>query len=545
MILSFCFLLTCLQDPVVVKSNTKPPSFLKWAPKPPMGWNSWDCYGTTITEAQFRDNATVMAKKLKSFGWEYATVDIQWYEPNAKGFDYNPAAVLTMDGFGRLLPAVNRFPSSKDGKGFKTLAEWTHKQGLKFGIHLMRGVPRQAVEKELPIFGTKFKCSEIADKVKVCPWNSDMYGVDMSKPGAQEYYDSVFQLIASWGVDFVKVDDLSRPYEQNMLEVEAIRKAIDKTRRRMILSLSPGETPVQSGMHVQNHANMWRISDDFWDSWPALMSQFGRLHNWTEYQGMGHYPDADMLPLGVLANGSRTTNFTKDEQHTLMSLWAIARSPLILGADMTKMDAFTESLLTNKTLIAINQNSKKNRQLYNNKGVILWAAEDAFSKDRYAAVFNTYDQYDISNGDLLSDGEIVTRENADQGFPVLANLEGYSKLGLAVNDGGDDLQFDHAVWVKPTVELSFGTTIDMTKESWIYASVGRGDNVAQQARAIRDVFGDPSHALMVANAEVARVTVASELDSYREAGAEQVEYLVADPCDECQEKLDAHPIEHR
>lgn len=439
-----------------------------------MGWNSWDCYGTTITEAQFRDNATVMAKKLKSFGWEYATVDIQWYEPNAKGFDYNPAAVLTMDGFGRLLPAVNRFPSSKDGKGFKTLAEWTHKQGLKFGIHLMRGVPRQAVEKELPIFGTKFKCSEIADKVKVCPWNSDMYGVDMSKPGAQEYYDSVFQLIASWGVDFVKVDDLSRPYEQNMLEVEAIRKAIDKTRRRMILSLSPGETPVQSGMHVQNHANMWRISDDFWDSWPALMSQFGRLHNWTEYQGMGHYPDADMLPLGVLANGSRTTNFTKDEQHTLMSLWAIARSPLILGADMTKMDAFTESLLTNKTLIAINQNSKKNRQLYNNKGVILWAAEDAFSKDRYAAVFNTYDQYDISNGDLLSDGEIVTRENADQGFPVLANLEGYSKLGLVVNDGGDDLQFDHAVWVKPTVELSFGTTIDMTKESWIYASVGYG-----------------------------------------------------------------------
>ena len=198
MILTIAALFVCLQDPIVIKKKVKPPEFFRWATKPPLGWNSWDCFGTAITESQFRENVSVMATKLKPFGWEYATVDIQWYEPQAKGFDYNPAAVLTMDGNGRLLPAPNRFPSSVNGSGFKALADWTHKKGLKFGIHLMRGVPRQAAEKALPIFGSKITCADIADKVRICSWNSDMFGVDMTKPGAQEYYDSVFKLIASW-----------------------------------------------------------------------------------------------------------------------------------------------------------------------------------------------------------------------------------------------------------------------------------------------------------------------------------------------------------
>ena len=474
MISCFVVFLSYLQEPIVIKKKVKPPEFFRWAPKPPLGWNSWDCFGTAITESQFRENISVMATKLKSFGWEYATVDIQWYEPQAKGFDYNPAAVLTMDGNGRLLPAPNRFPSSVNGSGFRTLAEWTHKKGLKFGIHLMRGVPRQAAEKGLPILGSKITCAEIADKVRICPWNSDMYGVDMTKPGAQEYYDSVFKLIASWGVDFVKVDDLSRPYEQNLAEIEAIRKAINKTKRPIVLSLSPGETPVENGMHVQYHANMWRISDDFWDNWPALKSQFGRLNKWTEFQGSGHFPDADMLPIGTLASGSRSTNFTKDEQFTLMSLWAIAKSPLILGADMTKLDGFTESLLTNKTMLEINQVSIDNKQIYDKNGVVVWSATNPKTKDRYAAVFNTNDQYDLSHADVLSEGEIINRETPNQGRPMIANLDGYSKIALVVGDTGDGLQWDHALWVKPIVELSFGTTVHLARQPWMSSSVGFG-----------------------------------------------------------------------
>ena len=467
-------ILLAMQGQIIIKPKPKTLEFQRWAPKPPLGWNSWDCFGASITESQYRANVEVMAAKLKPYGWEYATVDIQWYEPNAKGFDYDPNATLTMDGNGRLLPAINRFPSASNGVGFKALADWVHKKGLKFGIHLMRGVPRQAVEKDLPILGTKLKCSDIADKVHVCPWNSDMYGVDMTKPGAQEYYDSVFKLIASWGVDFVKVDDLSRPYHQNQPEVEAIRKAIDKTKRPIILSLSPGETELESAEHATTHANMWRISDDFWDSWPALKEQFVRLRKWNEFVGFGHYPDADMLPLGTLANGTRQTNFTRDEQYTLMSLWSIAKSPLILGADMTKLDPFTETLLTNPILMTINQDGTNSKPFFDDKGIVAWTSENPKTKDHYAAIFNIHDQYDLANAEVLSEGELINRSTPDQGHSILANVEGYSKLALVMTDGGDGLEWDHALWVNPSVELASGTTIDLSQQTWKFVSVGYG-----------------------------------------------------------------------
>ena len=191
-----------------------------------------------------------------------------------------------------------------------------------------------------------------------------MYGVDMSKPGAQAYYDSVFELIASWGVDFVKVDDISRPYHDNEREIEAIRAAIDRTGRPMVLSLSPGETALTAAAHVQRHANMWRISDDFWDTWPSLKEQFARLRNWNPHRQPGAWPDADMLPFGVLAMGKRTTRFTRDEQITVMTLWAIARSPLMMGGDLTKLDDFTRGLLTNDEVLAVNQSSERNQPLF-------------------------------------------------------------------------------------------------------------------------------------------------------------------------------------
>jgi hypothetical protein len=262
---------------------------------------------------------------------------------------------------------------------------------LKFGIHMMRGIPRQAVAQDTPILGTTNTASQVADTNSTCAWNSDMYGVDLTKPGAQAYYDSIFALVASWGVDFVKIDDLSRPY--HLQEIEAIRAAIDKTGRAIVFSTSPGATPVGMGAHVMQHANQWRISDDFWDNWSALDEQFQRLHDWTPYRGPGHFPDADMLPLGKVQGGAtnatgRTTYFTTNEQYTLMSLWAIARSPLILGADMTQMDAFTLSLLTNDEVIAVNQYSRHNRQLFNTNNLIAWIADAEGSTNKYLAVFN-------------------------------------------------------------------------------------------------------------------------------------------------------------
>jgi beta-galactosidase len=376
-----------------------PPTFWSWAPRPPMGWNSWDCFATTITEAQTRAEADVMAARLRAHGWDLLTVDIQWYEPGAVDFEYRKGAPLVMDEWGRLQPAPNRFPSAAGGTGFKALADSIHGKGLKFGIHLLRGIPRQAVARNTPILGTRFRAADIADKASVCPWNTDMFGVDMSRPGAQAYYDSVFRQLADWGVDFVKVDDISQPYHG--AEIAAIRTAIDRAGRPIVLSLSPGSAPLADGSHVAVHANLWRISDDFWDRWPALVAQFARLNRWTPFRGPGHYPDADMLPLGTIDLGRRTTHFTPDEQRTLMTLWSIARSPLILGADLTKLDDSTLSLITNDEVLAVDEASAGNRQLFRRDDLAAWVADVPGSRDKYLAVFNLRDPSGALSGEAV------------------------------------------------------------------------------------------------------------------------------------------------
>jgi alpha-galactosidase len=360
------------------------------APTPPMGWNSWDSFGPTIREDEARANAGVLARRLLPHGYDIFTVDIQWYEPGANSFDYRKGAALAMDEWGRLVPAPNRFASTTNGAGFKPLADYVHGLGLKFGIHMMRGVPRQAADANTPIWGSTLRAGDIADRVNVCPWNTDMYGIDMSKPGAQAYYDSVARLYASWGVDFLKADDMSRPYARNAPEIHALRRAIDASGRPMVLSLSPGETPLAAADDVARNANMWRISDDFWDTWPALKEQFVRLRNWNAHRSPGAWPDADMLPLGILEMGKRTTRFTPDEQRTLMTLWSIARSPLIMGGDLRKLDEATFALLTNDEVLAVNQRSMGNAELFNVDGLAAWRA-DAPDGGTYVAFFNLRD----------------------------------------------------------------------------------------------------------------------------------------------------------
>ena len=358
------------------------------APTPPMGWNSWNSFATTINEAEALETAAIMADKLLPSGYDVFTIDIQWYEPAASSYNYNARPVPTMDGFGRVTPALNRFPSAANGVGFSAIAEKVHALGLKFAIHIMRGIPRLAVEQNLPVLGTDIRAADIADTTSICSWNPDMYGVDMSKPGAQAYYDSIFALYASWGVDFIKMDDMSRPYDAHTPEIEAAALAIQKSGRPMVLSLSPGETPLLRGAHVQQHAQMWRISDDFWDEWAMLDAQFTRLENWNPWRKPGAWPDADMLPLGRLALGDRDTLFTPDEQQTLMTLWSIARSPLIMGGDLRHLDEPTLALLTNSEVLDVNQHSSDNQPHFELDGTRIWSAR-AENGDHYLALFNT------------------------------------------------------------------------------------------------------------------------------------------------------------
>ncbi|MBE2215819.1 MAG: glycoside hydrolase family 27 protein [Opitutaceae bacterium] len=444
------------------------PTFHDWAPTPPMGWNSWDCFATTVTEEQTKAQADFMAAKLKAHGWQYIVVDIQWYEPGAKSHAYRADATLVMDEHGRLLPAPNRFPSSTAGRGFKPLADYVHGLGLKFGVHLMRGIPRQAVEKNLPILGTKYRAQDIADRDNICPWNPDMYGVDVTKPGAQEYYDSVFALLASWGVDYVKVDDISRPYLKHQDEIEAVRKAIDRTGHPIVLSLSPGETVLEAADHVTRHANLWRISDDFWDRWLALHDQFGRLAAWNPHRRPGAWPDADMLPLGTLVLGERTTRFTPDEQRTLMTLWSIARSPLMHGGDMTKTDDFTLSLLTNDEVLAVNQRSENNRPLFSNDDFIAWTADVPGSPDKYLAMFNARDRVPLTPENARYASGPVTGDPSTAAT-LDVDVAGGSQLFLVARPLHVSGEWNRVLWRDARLAFADGSEKPLAEFTWTHA----------------------------------------------------------------------------
>jgi alpha-galactosidase len=366
------------------------------APAPPMGWNSWDSYGLTITEAEFKANVTWFHQHLQPLGWQYVVVDEGWYlqHPGQKG----AAQGFVMDADGRYLVANNRFSSS----GFKPLADWVHSLGLKFGIHIIRGIPREAVEKNLPISGSSLHAADAANTADTCRWNSDNYGLK-NNAAAQAYYDSIIKLYAGWGVDYIKVDCISKPYQAD--EIHMVSAAIAKSGRPMVLSLSPGPTPIEQADDLKKYAQLWRISDDMWDTWSApegqtfpagLVHQFDRTAQWAPHIEAGHWPDADMLPLGYLGprpgwKEPRMSRLTADESRTLMTLWSMARSPLVAGTNLTKMDPATEALYTNPEVIAVDQHSRENREFSRQGAVVVWKATPEAGGGQYVAVFNLGD----------------------------------------------------------------------------------------------------------------------------------------------------------
>ena len=369
----------------------------EFAKHPPMGWNSYD---STVNEEQVRRNAAFMAEHLKEYGWEYIVVDIEWYAHKAGSmrdqFQYIPFSELEMDQYSRLLPDPERFPSSADGKGFGPLADYVHSLGLKFGIHIMRGIPRIAAHLHTPVLGTSADAAQIADPSSICGWNPDMYGV-RDLPEGQAYYDSLLELYASWGVDFIKCDDIcntnlypDRPFSGRH-EIEMLAKAIQRCGRPIVLSLSPGPALIDKAWHYEKYANMWRITDDFWDNWDLLKDMFRRCELWQNHVSEGCWPDCDMLPLGKLGKGfgeERTTRFTPEEQQTMMTLWCIFGSPMMLGAEMTKLDPETLALLTNREVLHLLSADCRARQVCLDDRRAVWVSTDTKTGSVFAALFN-------------------------------------------------------------------------------------------------------------------------------------------------------------
>ncbi len=390
------------------------------APTPPMGWNSWDSFGLTITESEFKDNANWLARNLKQFGWQYVVVDEGWYlkNPEAKAPNFH----YTISADGRYMPALNRFPSSAHNAGFKPLADSVHRLGLKFGIHIIRGIPKEAVAKDMPIADSQFHAAEAAEQSDTCPWNSDNFGVKYT-PAGQAYYDSLAKLYAGWGIDFIKVDCISAdPYKGD--EIRMLSQALRQTGRPIVLSLSPGPAPLDKVDELREQAQMWRISGDVWDSWArdphigygqSLRQQFPIASSWASYVGGGRWPDADMLPLGHLgprpgAGQTRETRLTHDEQRTLLTLWCMFRSPLFMGGNLTNVDDWTKSLLTNSEIIAVDQHSVGGRAVVKEAKKAVWVARDAAGTGPgvYVALFNLSDAQQTIEYPLQSLGVSVS-----------------------------------------------------------------------------------------------------------------------------------------
>jgi hypothetical protein len=382
------------------------------APRPPMGWNSWDSYGLTIDETQFKANVDVMAKRLKAAGYEYAVVDEGWYLENPQK-KKDEKFVYRMDANGRYVPALSRFASAKEDAGFKAVSEYVHAQGLKFGIHIIRGIPKEAVTANVAIAGSSFHASDAAVTSDTCPWNPDNFGVKDDAAG-QAWYDSLMKQYAGWGVDYIKVDCIaSHPYKGD--EIRMIHTAIAKTGRAIVLSLSPGPAPLDKNAEVAANAQLWRISDDVWDQWerPAnehfpqgVKNQFEVIASWQKYVKPGNWPDADMLPVGSLGpvpgwGSPRKTRLTEDEQKTLLTLWAISRSPLFVGANLTELDDWTAALLTNADVIGMNQQGHEQQLASESGDLRAWTTKGA--SGRYdLALFNL--------GDLAMRVEIPLRK---------------------------------------------------------------------------------------------------------------------------------------
>ncbi|GAA5202822.1 alpha-galactosidase [Microbacterium jejuense] len=372
---------------------------------PPMGWNSWDSYGTTVTEAEVLANAAFMAEHLLPHGWDTVVVDIDWADPTARSHGYNESAPLVIDEFGRVQPDPVRFPSAADGAGFAPLAARLHGLGLKFGIHIMRGIPRIAVDRDLPVLGVEATAAGIADPTNVCEWNPHYVGLDHRRPGAAAYYHSLADQYAQWGVDFIKADDMLWPYQT--AEIEALSTAIETAPREIALSLSPGRDLSAAHVdHLRAHATMWRICDDLWDRWDDVEANFARLARWAPLAGPDGWPDADMLPLGRIGiraerGEPREGALTLAERRTLVTLWVMARSPLMIGGDLPTSAPETIALFTNDDVLRVLNTSHRNRELLRERGLVVWAAEGP-DGERWAAVFNLDDRARVEPFDTRS-----------------------------------------------------------------------------------------------------------------------------------------------
>jgi hypothetical protein len=334
-----------------VPKEVKASSYNELADRPFMGWSSWSSIRRNPTEQKIKAAADVLAAKFKSHGYQYVNLDDYYM------LDWR----TTVDKYGRWAVDPKKFPN-----GMKALGDYIHSKDLMFGFYVTLGIPKAAVDQNTPIDGTPYHAKDIVDFSKGEKKNFNyekMYAIDFSKPGAQEFIDSWAKLFASYGIDYLKIDGVRN---QDIADVEAWAKALKKTGRPIHVELS-NNLDIKQIDTWKNLSNGWRTDHDveaygtpYLASWKKVVRRFDDVAQWQPHAGPGGWNDLDSLNV---ANGSKD-GLTTDEKFSYVSLWAIAASQFVIGNDLTSLDDFGISLLTNDEILGVNQSGVAGKRLY-------------------------------------------------------------------------------------------------------------------------------------------------------------------------------------
>ncbi|KAF8390520.1 hypothetical protein HHK36_025047 [Tetracentron sinense] len=428
-----------LSDKPQKLSDALPEKHQEHAIFPPRGWNSYDSFSWTISEEEFLQNVEIISKRLHGHGYKYVVVDYLWYRRKVEGAYTNSLGFDVIDEWGRMIPDPDRWPSSRGGKGFTEIATKVHRMGLKFGIHVMRGISTQAVNANTPILdtikggtyeesGRLWQAQDIGLRERACAWMSQGFmSVDTKLGAGKAFLRSLYEQYAEWGVDFVKHDCIFGD-DLDVDEISIVSEVLKNLDRPILYSLSPGTsaTPTMA-KDVNSLVNMYRITGDDWDSWGDVASHFNVSRDFATANMVGaegllgkSWPDLDMLPLGWLTDpGSnqgphRTCNLKLDEQRTQMTLWSMARSPLMFGGDLRKLDKTTYNIITNPTLLEINAFSTNNMEF-----PYIIGTKDLSSSNRVLP-WRTRSLKDVGTSDARVLGLISCRDHKTNGWVIEA-----------------------------------------------------------------------------------------------------------------------------
>jgi len=358
---------------------------------PVLGWSSWSFMRKHPTAAKMKAQALALHNSgLQDLGYQYVNLDDFWYQcPGPQG--------PNVDAYGRWITDPSIFPPQGDSDGIKVVADYVHSLGMKFGTYVTPGISKQALSRNTPIKGTSYTATQIAEpSVKENNYNcKGMVRIDYNKPGAQAYTNSWVNMLAAWGVDYIKIDGMQ---DSNAADVKAWSNAIRQSGRPMVLDVTQGSYTTALAPTLMKYANQWEFAPDVecyrcekggssypLTSWPDVANRFNFVAEWQPYAGPGGFNDYDSIEVG---NGSND-GLTPDERQTQMSLWALGASSFILGIDLTHLDPTDlQKYLKNAEILAVDQDSIAAKRVVNNGNQQVFAKTEP-NGDAIVGLFNT------------------------------------------------------------------------------------------------------------------------------------------------------------